>query len=249
MVYAATGTRGAGILLYSGGKWNLLDVKLGVRNISAVFGLAPAPGGFLWLTDSRGLSTFRGDARAQRDVVRLRLARDGRQPIGVAVDSRGRAWISRPGTGTLPLPTSGPSVSIASLRGIASARKSTLLSAITFDSDDNIWGITGNAGVFYIADPDRRGVGSTAVEERFTQTGGLSSDSAQAVFTDRRGNIWIGHVGGAGPLLRAKDSPSRHHSGPIAVWLRRGEHGPRSLRDGQRQSLSHRWARQDHASP
>ena len=208
VVYTATGTRGTAVLRYSGGKWETLDTKLGIPRDNPIAAVFAAPNGRIWLTTGLGIFSFRGDGDQKREVIRFADRRKGLTQPGIAADSRGDVWISSADVGTLPLPATRPAVGFWSLRGIASARKSTVMGNAAFDREDRLWGITGNAGIFSIADPHRHDARRPAIEERFTQADGLSSDSARAVLTDRLGNIWIGTAAGLDRFYKPRIAPA-----------------------------------------
>jgi signal transduction histidine kinase len=149
-----------------------------------VFHVYAARDGHVWVATRWGV--FRRDAVTGT----FRLVADD-LVWGLGEDARGEMWATDIATGFRRLggPPPGHSLQGGGYR-------------LIHDRNGALWLSTFGAGLWRVTLAD----GAITVRRAVTRTG-LSSDSVQAIFEDRDGNLWVGTTGGLHRLTRRKLTP------------------------------------------
>jgi signal transduction histidine kinase len=149
-----------------------------------VFQVYVARNGQLWVATRWGVFRREGDSDAfaltTEDLV-----------WGLGEDGSGQIWSTDIATGFRPLGGAQPA---HALQGGGYR--------LIHDRHDNLWLSTFGAGLWRVT----RNGHAVTVRRAVTRTG-LSSDSVQAIFEDREGNLWVGTTGGLHRLTRRPLTP------------------------------------------
>jgi signal transduction histidine kinase/ligand-binding sensor domain-containing protein len=183
-----------------GSRWERVDERLKLPP-GYIMDLIVARDGGLWVALSAadgasGTLALLAPGADQFREMDVRLS--GRPKI--ALDRSGTLWASDAfGTRMLFGPDGGPSRTGIVFPPVPGASRTT----VTFDHDGGLWGATGGAGIFHIADPFSPHGAAAAGVHRFGAANGLSSDISYAPFVDREGNVWIATESGIDQFRRA----------------------------------------------
>ncbi|MDH7974749.1 triple tyrosine motif-containing protein [Sphingomonas sp. AR_OL41] len=171
-----------------GSRWERVDEGLGLP-AGYIMDLVVARDGRLWVAlaaenEDGGSLAFLAPHATRFQIVPVRIS--GLPKI--ALDHSGALWISD-GAGTRMLfdARGDPARSNLILPPVPGVTRA----AITFDRSGGLWGTTGSAGIFHIANPLAPPGAPGAQLHRFGAANGLTSDTSYAPFVDREGNVWI----------------------------------------------------------
>jgi signal transduction histidine kinase/ligand-binding sensor domain-containing protein len=166
-----------------GSEWQKVQLPWKTRE-GQVFHVYVARNGQLWVATRWGVFRREGDTNA------FQLMADD-LVWGLGEDDSGQIWATDIATGFRQL--GGPQPA-HSLQGGGYR--------LIHDRHDNLWLSTFGAGLWRVT----RNGSAVTVRRAVTRTG-LSSDSVQAIFEDREGNLWVGTTGGLHRLTRRPLTP------------------------------------------
>jgi signal transduction histidine kinase/ligand-binding sensor domain-containing protein len=183
VIWVLVGRNDFSLVRFSDGAWEEVGQDWGVPS-EIPSDLLAARDGTLWLSTAHAVLFL---TKGGKHFQRARAV-----PIGVSAlsqDAAGQIWLSDD----------------AGSRTIAQVSKQFVYTTppaqrrphTFFDRDGNLWGSTGNAGIFRVRpsqSPEAAPADITARIDLFRERDTLTSDNVNAMMEDREGNIWISTV-------------------------------------------------------
>ena len=187
--HAVWGATSAGLFRFDGGRWQKLGPRHGFPGAAAL-SLFVDEAGALFVGTADGV--FRLGEGAERFEP---VSTSSDDVLGLSGDAAGTVWATDPVVGFAPL-----GEDTGARRTRAPGRGARLL----HDSQGNLWVGTLGQGLWRVP---RAGAEEDATIEQTTVVTGLPSNSVEALFEDREGNIWAGTFEGLSQLTPHRVTP------------------------------------------